>query len=446
MFMILFEGFFAASFVFARFVAVVFFCVLCFPAQSSTSNLPIQGSLQDLIIQTWQNHPLMNSQQSLVAAAQQGVSNARWQYFPTPSISVQGAQASGSDPAYSGDSRVAVLALTQPLWTGGRIEAGVDKAQAYAQGARASLSESQQQLAIRVVQAYGEWLSAHRKRAAYQVGLVQHTRLKDQVARRIQEGQAAASDLALAQSRLASLEADMALAHTQEQVSLSRLAQLLGQPVLSTSLALSPAQPWPISRGADELLSKAQAHSPALARARSNAQAQLATIAEAKSATVPELSLRLEHQHGNFNYSGGPQHSRAFIQINSRLGAGLSSLGAVQEAVQRHAAALADIESQQRSLAEQVMTDHATLLTTQSRRLALQTSADLSERVLASWDRQYLSGRKTWQDLMNSAREQVQVQAQLADLEGTQLVASWRLALTTGELNTGDLQVPAEQK
>lgn len=403
-------------------------------------------ALLELIAHAAERHPTVAAQSALFNAAQQGVSNARWQYFPTPSISVQGAKAGGADAAYSGDSRVAVLALTQPLWTGGRIEAGVDKAQAYVQGARASLAESQQQLAIRVVQAYGEWLSAHRKRAAYQVGLDQHTRLKDQVARRIHEGQAAASDLALAKSRIASLEADMAMAHTQEQVSLSRLSQLLGKPVLSTSLALSPAQPWPISLVADELLNKAQNHSPTLARARSNAQAQLATIAEAKSATLPELSLRIEHQHGNFNYSGGPQHSRAFIQINSRLGAGLSSLGAVQEAVQRHGAALADIEAQQRSLAEQVMTDHATLITTQSRRLALQTSAELSDRVLASWDRQHLSGRKTWQDLMNSAREQVQVQAQLADLEGTQLVASWRLALTIGELHTGELQVPAEQK
>ena len=404
------------------------------------------GGLSSLIALTIGTHPVIQVQNSLLAAAQQGVSNARWQYFPTPSISVQGAQVSRSDPAYSGDSRVAILALTQPLWTGGRIEAGVDKAHAYARGARASLAESQQQLAIRVVQAYGEWLSAYRKRAAYQVGLDQHTRLKDQVVRRIHEGQAAASDLALAQSRIASLEADMAMAHTQEQVSRSRLSQLLGKPVLSTFLELSPAQAWPIALGADELLSKAEANSPALARARNNAQAQLATIAEAESAILPELSLRLEHQHGNFNYSGGPQHSRAFIQINSRLGAGLSSLGAVQEAVQRHAAALADIDAQQRSLAEQVTTDHATLLTTQSRRLALQTSAELSDLVLASWDRQYLSGRKTWQDLMNSAREQVQVQAQLADLEGTQLVASWRLALTTGELQAGELQVPADQK
>jgi hypothetical protein len=53
---------------------------------------------------------------------------------------------------------------------------------------------------------------------------------------------------------------------------------------------------------------------------------------------------------------------------------------------------------------------------------------------------------------MNSAREQVQAQAQLADLDGSQLVASWRLALTTGQLAVPTGQSPlsgtslAEQK
>jgi adhesin transport system outer membrane protein len=391
----------------------------------------------------------VKAQQSLVSAAQVGVSNARWQFFPTPSISIQNAATSAQDPSYAGDSRVTVLALTQPLWTGGRIEAGVDKAQASAWAANASLSETQQQLAIRVVQSYGDWISAYRKRMAYQVGQTQHIRLKDQVARRIQEGQAAASDLSLAQSRLASLNADIAMAATQEEVSLARLSQLLGKPVTTQALTDFLAEPLPITVHVNDLLTQAQSYSPTLARARSSAQAQLATIQEAKSATLPEISLRLEHQRGNFNYTGSAQQSRAFINVSSRLGAGLSSFALVNEAVQRHAAALAEIESQQRSLAEQVMTDHALLVTSQSRRQALQTSSELAEQVLASWDRQYLSGRKSWQDLMNSAREQVQVQAQIADLEGAQLVASWRLALISGQLqvSTGHLQVPsAEQK
>lgn len=430
--------------------ASVIACAQTVPIAVPLQQPPLNRSaLSDLLSQTVTTHPAIQAQQALVVAAVQGVSNARWQYFPTPSISLQNAKTGSADPAYAGDASVTVLVLTQPLWTGGRIGAGVDKAQAYAQGANASLAEAQQQLAIRVVQAYGDWLSAYRKRLAYQVGQAQHIRLKDQVARRIHEGQAAASDLALAQSRLASLEADMALAATQEEVSLARLSQLLGQPVSVKSLTSSLAEPLPNSLSVSDLLAQAQDYSPALVRARSNAQAQLATIQETKSATLPEVSFRWEQQHGNFNYSGGPQHQRAFINLTSRLGAGLSSLAAINEAVQRHAAAMADIESQQRSLAEQVMTDHALLVTSQSRRQALQTSAELADQVLASWDRQYLSGRKSWQDLMNSAREQVQVQAQLADLEGSQLVASWRLALTTGQLQivAGQLQAPtAEQK
>lgn len=390
--------------------------------------------LQALIALATTTHPAIQAQQSLVGAAQEGVTSARWQYFPTPSVSVQNAASDGKDLSYTGDKTVTILGLNQPLWTGGRIEAGIQRAQANSQSAAASLAESQQQLALRVVQAYGDWLSAYRKRAAYQVGQTQHIRLKDQVARRIHEGQAAASDLALAQSRLASLEADAALAATQEDVSLARLSQLLGQPLAPQSLAAAPAQPWPVLGGACDLLAQAQAQSPALARARSNAQAQLAVVQEAKSATLPEVSFRLEHQVGNFSYAGAPQNTRGFVNLSSRFGAGLSSLSAISEALARHAAALAEIDAQQRSLSEQILTDHALLITSQARRQALQNSAALADQVLASWDRQYLSGRKSWQDLMNSAREQVQVQAQLADLDGSQLVASWRLAIATGQL------------
>lgn len=431
---------------------LAFFCALVSAQVKSDADLPTaslpNSALSDLLFQAISTHPSIQTQQALIEAAQQGVRNALWQYFPTPSVSVQNAQTSTNDPSYVGDSRVTMLALSQPLWSGGRIQAGVDKAKANSQGAHASLFETQQQLAIRVVQAYGDWISAYRKRMAFQWGQIQHIRLKDQVARRIHEGQAAASDLALAQSRLASLNADVSMATTQEEVSLARLSQLLGKPVTTSGLSASLAEPLPIQFHVTDLLTKAQSYSPTLERARSNAQAQLATIQEAKSATFPEISLRLENQRGNFNYTGSAQQYRAFISLTSRIGAGLSSFAAVNEAVQRHAAALTDIETQQRNLAEQITADHALMVTSQIRRQALTNSAELADQVRASWDRQYLSGRKSWQDLMNSAREQIQVQAQLAELDGSLLVASWRLALMTGQLqvSTGQLQFLSAEK
>jgi adhesin transport system outer membrane protein len=427
---------------------VVFMCRVAF----AQTDAQVRLDLHDLLSLAVDSHPSVQSQMSLLGAAEEGVNSARWQYYPTPSVSVQNTLNPQAVAGFSGDKRVTVLALNQPLWTGGRIEAGIDKAQAYAQGASASLAETKQQLAIRVVQAYGDWFSAYRKRLAYQVGQVQHVRLKDQVVRRIHEGQAAASDLALAQGRLSSLEADLALASTQEEVSVARLTQLLGQPVVSHSLTHKLSNPLPVSPNISDLLAQAQSSSPALNRARSNVQVQQAAIQEARSASLPEVSLRVERQQGNFSFLGSPSQTRGFVTLSSKFGAGLSTFAAVNEAVQRHAAALSELEAQQRNLAEQVMTDHALLVTSQSRRQALQSSADLADEVLASWDRQYLSGRKSWQDLMNSAREQVQVQAQLADLEGNQLVASWRLALITGQLVVPTSQVQksepalAEQK
>ena len=394
--------------------------------------------LRDLLTMAVTSHPAVTSQHALLRAADQGLSSARWQYFPTFSVSMQGVKAGGADVAYAGDPRVTVLGLTQPLWTGGRIEAGVNKAQALAAGARASLDETRQQLAIRVVQVYGDWLSAYRKRLAYQVGQAQHLSLRDQVARRIHEGQAAASDLALAQGRLTSLEADMALAVTQEEVSLMRLSQLLGQHVSAHYLNDQSAQILPQHEGLSQLLAQAHDNSPSLMRARSNILVQSAAIAETKSATLPEVSLRLEQQHGNFNYAGGPVQTRAFVGVSSKLGAGLSTVSVIREAVQRHASALAEIQVQQRNLTEQIMSDHALLMSSHARRKALEISVAQADEVLASWDRQYLAGRKSWQDLMNSAREQLQVKAQLADLEGSQLVASWRLAIMSGQITLAD--------
>lgn len=265
------------------------------------SDAGIHLNLRDLLIMTTSMLTSVHAQQSLVAAAQESVRGARWQYFPTFSFSVQSAQSGSADMAYAGDSRDTILALTQPLWTGGRIEAGVEKAQFYSAGAHAALAEAQQQLAIRVVQACGELQTAYRKRIAFEVSLGKHTGLKDQVVRRIHEGQAAASDLALAQSRLAGLEPELAAAITQEEVGLARLSQLLGRPILASHLTAALAQPLQNNTKVGELLTQAMSYSPALGRARSIALSQQATIQEVKSATQPEASFRLEQQSGNFN-------------------------------------------------------------------------------------------------------------------------------------------------
>ena len=74
-------------------------------------------------------HPSVRAQEALVAASRSGVESARWQYYPTPSVSVQNASTSASDTSYQGDQRITVVGLSQPIYTWGRLSASLAKAQ-----------------------------------------------------------------------------------------------------------------------------------------------------------------------------------------------------------------------------------------------------------------------------------------------------------------------------
>jgi adhesin transport system outer membrane protein len=388
-------------------------------------------TLASLVRDALDSHPATQSQRALVASAAAGVESARWQFYPTPSVSLENATTRGADPLYQGDNRVATLRLQQPLYTGGRLTAGADKAQASLDQSQAALDESRLQLSLRVVQAYGEWLSAHLKAQASQKIEDTHNRLLRQVQRRIDEGVSAESDRVLAQGRLDAVRADVTAALAQGDTALARLGQLLGRPIAGDALASTVATPRAVNAQAAALLEQALGQSAALQKALSQVRVQEATVLERRADLLPEVYLRAERQYGNFNFANGAPVNRLFVGVSSRLGAGLSGLSNVAAARGQLEAALAEVQVQTRNLNEQVLADHAQFMATERRLSSVQASLRSAQSVSESCDRQFLAGRKTWRDVMNAARELAQTEAQIADLLSTQVVVSWRLSFYT---------------
>ena len=64
--------------------------------------------LEQLIAIALASHPSAQAQTALVQSSQSGVDSARWQYYPTPSLSIEAAGTSGNDTLYQGDNRVAI--------------------------------------------------------------------------------------------------------------------------------------------------------------------------------------------------------------------------------------------------------------------------------------------------------------------------------------------------
>lgn len=391
--------------------------------------------IEPLIASALSSHPSQKSQILLLQSAQAGMDSARWQFYPTPSVSVEQASASATDPSYQGASTVRRLSLQQPLWTGGRLTAGLQKARANVLVSQASMDEVRQQLALRVVQSYGDWMAAHLKILTNEKSMVTHERLQALVKRRIEEGVAPNSDSTLVVARLESLASDTSVLRAQHDIALARLGQLLGYPVMPAALASPLAAPHWLSSGLSNYLDQALALSPSLRKAQSLAQVQVSVVAERRADVSPEVYVRVEQQYGNFSYRNTPSQSRLFIGLNSHFGAGLSNLAGIDIAQTQYLAALEEVEVQGRIVSEQVLADDALAATSKSRLSALQAALTAAEEVSQSYDRQFLAGRKSWLDVMNAARELAQTELQLADMTSSQVVLTWRLAIYTQGLS-----------
>lgn len=404
---------------------------ICFALLLAISIKAKADTLEMLIDEAISSHPLVKSQLSQSRAAKVGVETARQQFYPTHSIVFEQASASNSDSSFQGDDNVTRFSLQQPLWTGGRLSAGLDRARSNTDESLAGVDDVRQEVALRVVQAYSEWLSAFLKRQAWEESFDVHLRLRDQVSRRIELGASAKSDLALAQGRLESTRSEAAAVKAQEAVALSSLDQLVGRSLQSNRLAGWQAEPQLLQHGVDELQSHAQSLNPGVKRSLAQVSAIDAEINELKARHWPEVFLRLEHQRGNFSDQNADSESRIFIGLESRFGAGLSNFTNVREARMRRDGALGEVAAQRRAVSEQVSADYSLTASFEIRVQALLSSVKTARSVSESYSRQFLAGGKTWLDVMNAARDLVSTEVQLADAQASQLAVTWRLVIFT---------------
>lgn len=401
--------------------AAVMAMVMSYPLHATT--------LPTLIRDVLAVHPSIRAQKASTRASAEAVNAARWQFYPTPSVGVEQVNASASDVNYSsGDARVTTLRLQQPLWTGGRLTAGLRKAQAGVLVSDAQFEISRQDLALRVVQTYADWHASYYKLAAFEKSLQVHQRLNEQIARRIAQGASPASDLLLVQGRMEQTQAELTSARAQQASALTNLGQLLGRAVLVQDLTQDISLPLALGV-AQEVFDRAQAGNPNVVKLIATARLQGAEVEERKADSQPEVYMRAERQYGNFSHLNAQPENRMFVGLSTRFGAGLSSQSNVSAAQARYEVALADIDSTRVSLGQQISSDYLLAQASDARLLALNASLRSADLVAMAWGRQFLTGQKSWLDVMNAARELAQVEVQIADVNAMQLLQTWRIAI-----------------
>jgi adhesin transport system outer membrane protein len=412
-----------------RFLVGVGVCFLC-QAWAGAQTL----SLDRLIERAIDSHPSVRSQLSNEKSAQSGIETAKYQRYPTPQLSLETVKKSNTDTTYIGGDGIATIRITQPIFNGGLFNAQSDKAKGSLLLSQAGVNEARRQIALRVVQAYAEWVVAELKAQSVEKSLVVHQKLLQQAKSRISEGVSPASDLSLIQGRLDTTSAELFSAKLQADLSVQKLSELTDTALNSMELKKNMTGAWMPSQKVDSLLANAQLYSPELQKAKAQALISQANVQEKESALKPDIYVRAERQYGNyFSSTDTGAHNRIFLGMTSKFGPGFSSLTQISSAKYQDEASEFDVLAQQKLIREQVLNDLTVLQSIEQRVQAIEGALQASAAVFESFERQFNSGRKTWLDLMTVVRDVVQNEIQLADIRGSELQSSWRLRIVTSD-------------
>lgn len=395
-------------------------------------------SLQQLIATSLDSHPSIRAQQAQVRASQTDIELAQQQFLPSFTLNWEKAQSrSHADSAYAGGQGVALARLQQPLWTGGRLTASLDKTRAQHRLAMAQLDETQIQLGLRIVQTYGEWWAAEHKHQSLEDSLVVHTELKRQISHRAQQGVSAQGEVTLSTARLEQVRAEAQNTRTQGAVALAKLQELSSQGLSVSSLKASYT-PAPVieTQSEETLYAQAIDQAPVLKRLKAQ-QAIVVHEREEKAATRwPEIYVRAEHQAGSADTAQAFSSNRIFVGLTASTGAGLSLSKQMDSLLQRERGIEAEVEAAHKNLREQIHTEMLWLRTSRERMASLALHVQASQSIKEAYARQFNAGRKSWIDVMNAARELTQAHIQVAEAQATALTAAWRLHILTQGLET----------
>lgn len=393
-------------------------------------------ALQTLIRDTLSTHPLLAAQRAATVASGFEADTARRQFLPTPSISVEQTVYENDLPGNNPDALSAVVRFDWLVYTGGRLTAQLDKAKSRESLAEAEWSQSRLELSTRVVEAWSGWVGSQLKVQAHVDSVQQHQRLLAMVQRRSEQGYSAVADVDFARLRLQSVESDLQTANAQLRINVAQMKIVSGKSQLDElSLPyelnmIGDSLDW-AKRNDEHLLDKAISKSPSIVRSNALLRGSQAEVSIAKSKDWPVLTLSAEKRFGGVEIVDRlrDDRSRAFLGISTQFGAGFSHHTEQKQLI-------AQVESnkqlglaEKQSISEQVAVDREGLLGAWQKIESLSVALASSERVLASWERQFLEGRKQWQDLMNAAREKLQLQTQLADAQAAVQLTGWRLYL-----------------
>lgn len=388
-------------------------------------------SLRYLLDATAATYPSILASRFEARASEQELEAAQRQRWPIFSSSVE--SLSGNGRSFPNRS----LQVEQTVWDAGRISARIEESQASSDLGQIRTILQRQELHLQVVAAWQNLLGATSRAQVASQTLDKLKAFQAQMTRRVEAQASPRIDLELANARLLQTEVELETARSSLQVALTRLEQLSGEQNLSVYLPELPPMPNLLeTQGVSQRMAQTDWHRvaaehPSVLRAQYEASQSKSRLKSKQAEGWPQIYIRAFQPVGTLPTSTDTTMT-TFIGLRYTPGAGLSNFIEAQALETRVSSSEQSVMTAYRDIRQTLISDQEELLNSRKRIAALEKSVQGADLVLASYQRQFQAGRKTWQDLLNAVRELAQNQYALVDAQAAMAGALYRLQVRLG--------------
>ena len=384
--------------------------------------------VNELVSMVIKNHPNIKMQEHMIRGADAQIESAKWNYFPTLSFSAN--QGVNQNKAWDGTAVV-----SQPLWTGGKLDATYDMAIANRYNSESGLGESGYMLVDVLLNALKTYLKSQGDLEALSEGQKQLNILKDMLARRIEAGVSSRSDMELLRARLYQMQTDINYAKASMQASLSQI-ELLTNHDFKGKLEVKGRTSFDFSSLDSMIKAMIKTH-PTLKKYDALIDYAEAEKSQAEAVFMPNVSLKVQRGAGSndYYYNDTTRETRVYVAVDASFGAGLSAVSGIEQAEAKIMQLRQEKLSTQQDLINKIMFAYNDYISSSSRVNSQSGSISSSQKVFESYTRLFLAGKRQWLDLVNTSRELTQNQMAFAETKSTRLVSAYQLLLLSGKSN-----------
>ncbi|MBN8874985.1 MAG: TolC family outer membrane protein [Rhodospirillales bacterium] len=422
------------------------------PAPPATPGAP--KTLSEALALTYSTQPALQAERARLRATDESVPQALSGWRPTVVLAGSVGYGDGMSRSYTStlnrysnsqtdrDIASAQATVTQPLYTGGKTQASVNRAKNQVMAERATLINQEQTSFINTVTAYVNVIQFQQILALNINNEQVLTKQLQATNDRFRVGEITKTDVAQAEAALAGATAQRQVAEGNLQTARGTFQQVVG--VLPPGDLVEP-QPLALPiKTQQDAAAMAAGNNPQVIAALYNDAAAKDAVDVAFSNLLPQVSLQGQTFQQNNVGSRSSQLNgyQAVVQLSVPVYQGGTEYSQVRQARQTQQQTSRTVDDARRTAVQNAVNAWETLIAARASAQSLRSQIRANEIALEGVQREAIVGSRTTLDVLNAQQTLLNSRTNLVQSLTQLVTASFQVAQAVGRLTARDLHLP----